>query len=150
MTTTRSALIFTATSLLFLGSCAGVPRGHTTALHEAATQGDIDEIQILISEESDVDIRDEDGRTALHHSAISGDIIVMAALLNAGADPDLTDVEGRAALHYAAITCNPDLAAILLGADANPDIRDDEDETALDIAERSACEEVVQTIQSAY
>ena len=134
--------------VIFLISCAGVPRGRTTALHEAADDGDIREIKILISEESDVDARDEEGRTALHHAAMTGDILVVAALLNAGADPDLPDVDGRVSLHYAVLICNPDLAAMLLGADADPSLVDNYDETPLDLAIRSGCEEVEQTIES--
>ncbi|MCK5736247.1 MAG: ankyrin repeat domain-containing protein [Spirochaetaceae bacterium] len=134
--------------IFFLFSCAGVPRGRTTALHDAADTGDIRIIEELISEDSNVDIRDEEGRTALHHAAIAGDILVTAALLNAGADPDLPDKTGRVPLHYAVLSCNPDLTAMLLGADANPFIADKDEETALDIAISIGCEEVEHTINS--
>jgi ankyrin repeat protein len=134
---------------LLLVSCAGVPRGKTTVLHEAVNEGDVDDVKELISEVPDVDVRDEVGRTALHYAAITGDIVIAAALLNAGADPDLTDVDGRVPLHYAALSCHADMAAMLLGADADYRIIDDDDESPLDLAVRRSCEEVEQTIRSA-
>ncbi len=144
-----AATLLTATVfIMFLGSCAAAPRGRTTALHEAADEGDIREIEELISEKSDVDARDEEGRTALHYAAIAGDILVTAALLNAGADPNLPDRDGRVPLHFAVLSCNPDLTAMLLGADADPAVNDKDEETPLELAVRSGCEEAEQTIRS--
>ena len=134
--------------LIILGSSAGVPRGYTTVLHDAAADGDLREVEELISESFDVDARDEKGRTGLHYAAISGDILVTAALLNAGADPDLPDVDGRVALHYAVLSCNADLAAMLLGADADPYLIDEDGQSPLDLATANGCEEVEQTINS--
>lgn len=133
---------------LVLGSCAGAPKGQVTALYEAADSGDLQVVEELISEVSDVDARDKDGRTALHHAAIAGDILVTAALLNAGANPDIRDKSGRVPLHYAVLSCKPDLAAMLLAADADPFIEDRKEQTPLDLAGEKGCEEVAQTIES--
>jgi len=143
-----AVLFFNTAIVLFLGSCAGAPSGGVTTLHEAADKGDIRVVEELISEDSDVDSRDKEGRTALHHAAISGDILITAALLNAGANPDIQDKSGRVPLHYAVLSCNPDLAAMLLAAEADPFIADKNDETPLNLADENGCEEVAQTINS--
>jgi len=105
-------------------------------------------VEELISEVSNVDARDKEGRTALHHAAMAGDILVTAALLNAGADPDIRDKSGRVPLHYAVLSCKPDLAAMLLAAEADPFITDRNEQNPLDLAEEKGCEEVEQTIKS--
>ena len=134
--------------LLLFVSCAGVPTGRSTALHDAAGRGDVAALQDLLSEESKVDARDEEGRTALHRAAMAGDVLAAAALLDAGADPDLTDREGRSPLHYAVLACDSDLVAMILGAEARSDIRDDADEDPLDLARRTGCDAAVDTILS--
>jgi len=142
------SLLHTLLFILLLSSCAGVPNGRTTAMHDAADTGDLRVIEELISEDSNVDAMDKDGRTALHHAAIAGNVLVTAALLNAGADPDLQDKSGRVPLHYAVLSCNTDLVAMLLAADADPFTADKNKETPMNLAENIACEEVEQTINS--
>ena len=148
MTPRVPTTVLAVSCFLLIASCAGIPRGRTTALHEATDRGDIQALRDMLADTTRVDSRDESGRTALHHAALSGDILVVAALLDAGANPNLQDISGRVPLHYAVLVCSADLAAMLLGAGADTAISDKKDISPLELARETDCEEVVETITS--
>jgi len=74
------------------------------ALRQAAANGDINDVKLLISLVEDINARDSNlkvKRTALHWAAIKGHEDCYQALLKAGADPDLIDkAEKKTAYQY--------------------------------------------------
>jgi len=65
-----------------------------TPLHWAASQGDLEAIQILTSRGADVEARDRIGRTPLHWAAMFGPARSARALLDAGSDTEARDFIG--------------------------------------------------------
>ncbi|PMD41336.1 ankyrin, partial [Hyaloscypha variabilis F] len=59
-----------------------------TALHNAADQGGVTMIQLLLDHGADVHARNQIGETALHFAARKGDLKAIAMLLDRGADID--------------------------------------------------------------
>ena len=102
---------------------------HATSLHDAARDGDIDKIQMLLSSGADPDatvrIEEMDGITALHLAARKGHTDIVAVLLQTGADPNVTaggeEIGEVTALHFAAAAGHTDIVAVLLQASADPD-----------------------------
>jgi len=70
-------------------------------LLEAASTGNIAQLQKLIESGADIDAHDQAGRTALMAAAGDGQLKAVFALLNAGANPALRDNSRRAARDYA-------------------------------------------------
>ncbi len=85
------------TTCLFLGILVLVTPGVNTgaegaaSIHEAARQGDIEQIKKLIEATVDINARDDHGRTALHYAAMIGHKDVVTLLVGIGADVDLTN-----------------------------------------------------------
>ncbi|GMT18989.1 hypothetical protein PFISCL1PPCAC_10286 [Pristionchus fissidentatus] len=72
-----------------------------TPLMLAASQGQMDSVQMLVSRGADIDAIDEQGRTALMLGAIHGHLAIVDLLLSMGADEGHKDNDGATALHYA-------------------------------------------------
>ena len=64
------------------------------SLDEAAADGDIDRIRLLLSAGGDVNERDRQGRTALHHAAEGGHKDVVELLIDKGANINVRNNEG--------------------------------------------------------
>src|SRR5688572_24961558 len=94
-----------------------------TALHWAASHGDLDEARMLISAGARVDVVTRNGNyTPLHLAAKSGNAPAMRALLDAGADASAkTSSGGALPLHLAAAQGNPDAIVALLEKGAKVD-----------------------------
>lgn len=104
---------------------AGLGVGAVTPLHMAASNGNIELVDILIRGGATVDARDALGNTPLLMGAMNGHLDVVRSLLATGADPNSSGGE-YTALHVAAIGGHLELVALLLrnGANVNP-IHDD-------------------------
>jgi len=59
---------------------------HTKTIHEAAADGDLEQIKVLLAKGSDVDTRDKDGWTPLHVAAQKGHKDVIKLLIVRGAN----------------------------------------------------------------
>ena len=94
-----------------------------TALHWAASHGDLDEARMLISAGARVDVVTRNGNyTPLHLAARSGNATVIRALLDAGADVSVkTSSGGAQPIHLAAAQGNPDAIVALLEKGAKVD-----------------------------
>ncbi|PWU15918.1 MAG: hypothetical protein C5B50_14510 [Verrucomicrobia bacterium] len=98
-----------------------------TALMEAAENGQLEAVQLLIRAGARVDEQcgqsweDDQNRTALMHAIEAGDCQIVQALLNAGASASIEDGDGRTPLHYAAERGDVDLIRMLVKAGAKVD-----------------------------
>ncbi len=94
-----------------------------TALHWAASHGDLDEARMLISAGARVDVVTRNGNyTPLHLAARAGNATVIRALLDAGADVSVkTSSGGAQPIHLAAAQGNPDALVALLEKGAKVD-----------------------------
>ncbi len=72
-----------------------------TALHKAASAGDIEVLELLLFRQIDFGARNSVGWTALHIAAANGVASLVRLLLEAGADPSATTLDQRNALHLA-------------------------------------------------
>ena len=77
--------------------------GLTMSLIESAASGDIEKLQELIHEGSDVNQQDEEGRTALIDASRADHLQCVELLTDAGADVNMTGLNGWTALFTASI-----------------------------------------------
>jgi len=97
-----------------------------TALHWAASHGDVDEARMLISAGARLDAVTRNGNyTPLHLAAKGGNVAAVRTLLDAGASASAkTSSGGALPLHLAAAQGNPDVIAALLDKGAVVDARE--------------------------
>ncbi|OAP57703.1 hypothetical protein AYL99_08441 [Fonsecaea erecta] len=82
--------------------------------HLAATRKDMDLLQLLLTNQSSVDMRDSDGLTALLWAAHGDDEVGVRLLLEYGADIEAPDCKGAIPLHWAAAYGSASVAKRLL------------------------------------
>ena len=97
-----------------------------TALHWAASHGDVDEARMLISAGARVDAMTRNGNyTPLHLASRAGNAAVVKALVESGASVNAKTTSGGAtALHFAAGQGSVDVIGVLLNKGAQVDARD--------------------------
>ena len=71
------------------------------SLHEAAADGDIEQVKLLISKGADINSKDKGGNIPLHYAVKAGKIEVVQLLIEAGADINVKDNRDRTPLHMA-------------------------------------------------
>lgn len=90
---------------------------------DAAMDGDLDRVRVLIQQGADVNASQGDGMTALHWAAENGDVAIVEVLLLAGAFPDaVTRIGAHTPLHLAARAARTDAVLALLKGGASPDL----------------------------
>ncbi|HEX8651669.1 MAG TPA: ankyrin repeat domain-containing protein [Pyrinomonadaceae bacterium] len=103
----------------------------TMSLQRAVDQGDIGNVNALISGGADVNSRTEDGWTPLMLATIKGYADVARALLQRGADVNARNKKGWTALMFAVSMGDLDTLRVLLEGKAELDARDNDGKTAL-------------------
>jgi ankyrin repeat protein len=90
-------------------------------LHDAARDGNLSQVKILLKQGADVNKRTEAGETPLHWAALGGHTAVVNELLKSGADVNAQNGFGSTPLHWAAGGGKQSVAVLLLdgGADVN-------------------------------
>lgn len=117
------------------------------SIHEAALNGRGADIEKLLTEGADINVRDEDGRTALMYAAFNGHTSIIEKLIKKGALVNLADNYGRTALMFASSGPYPEAVRLLLKNQADPNIQDkDEHFTALMYAAAEGQTEVVKIL----
>ena len=71
-------------------------------IHAAAKSGNIEIIELLLSQGFEVDSRDGEGTTPLMYTALNGHEGAFQMLIQNGADPSLKSNKGYSLLHFAA------------------------------------------------
>jgi excisionase family DNA binding protein len=108
----------------------GVPSSGMS-LQRAVDQGDVSNVNALISGGADVNARTEDGWTPLMLATIKGYAEVAQALLKQGADVNARNKKGWTALMFAVSMGDLDTMRVLLDGGAEIDARDNDGKTPL-------------------
>ncbi len=90
-------------------------------LLEAALNGDMVKVELLIEKGVDINAKDDSGWTALIHAARHGHTEIAEFLIQKGAEVDAKDINGWTALMYAAYNGHTETVELLIekGADIN-------------------------------
>lgn len=94
-----------------------------TALHTAASTGDMDFLVAVLDAGADVDHANSEGYCALHAASAGGHLEAVRAMLSCGANPSVADNSGFTPLHDAAASGNLALIKVLLGYGADAGAR---------------------------
>jgi ankyrin repeat protein len=78
-----------------------------TALHMAASRGEVSVVQFLIANGSDVNAKNRDGETPLHNAAYRGRDLVIPLLIRGGADLAAKNTKGETPLAKTALGVRP-------------------------------------------
>ena len=106
-----------------------------SALHHAASAGNLPALKALLVAKSDLRATDKAGATPLHWAAARGRAEAVSALIAARAPLDLADAEGQTPLHMAVAAGHAAVARVLLDAGADPNIVNHRGQNALSYAE---------------
>lgn len=85
----------------------------STALYDAANEGDLLKVQALLKQGAKVDIQNKLGESALIIAVIREHIDIARELLSSGANPNLPDNDGYTSLHHAALSNNLEMIKLL-------------------------------------
>ena len=107
------------------GSVTGAEQ--VVSLHEAALNGDLNKVSLLLDRGCNPDTLDADGRTAPMYAAFNGHTTVLQKLIQRGASVNACDVYGRTALMMAASGPYQEAVKLLLVNQADPNITDKEE-----------------------
>lgn len=119
------------------------------SIHEAALNGQISAVIVILETGTDPDTIDEDGRTALMYAAFNGHTETVKRLIEKGANVNLRDPNGRTPLMMAASGPYAETVRILLENNADPDLADSQEHfTALMFAAAEGQLDVVRVLLS--
>ncbi|MGH0122561.1 UNVERIFIED_CONTAM: hypothetical protein FKN15_038111 [Acipenser sinensis] len=88
--------------ILKVGNVNTVNSSHETLLHIAASHGQVQVIEYLLSKGAKLDVRDKNGSSPLHRAAERGHAQAVKVLLEAGANIYATDKKSKTPFHLAA------------------------------------------------
>ena len=114
-----------------------------TLLANAAYQGNLQVVNMLITRAADFEVIDKNGQTSLNLAARQGHTEIVSALLQAGSCVDHPDNDGWTALRSAAWGGHTDVVGLLLTAGAEVDHADSDQRTALRAAAWGGHDDIV-------
>ncbi|XP_046983156.1 ankyrin repeat, PH and SEC7 domain containing protein secG-like [Schistocerca americana] len=100
-------------------------------LIQAAKEGAVEELLMLLKDKADLGATDENNKTALHWAAAGGHTVAVRCLLMAGADVGARDNSLQTPLHEAALNGHAALVQLLVASSADPNARDEDGWTPL-------------------
>jgi len=107
-----------------------------SALNEAASKGNIDQMRRLLARGARINERNPSGgATALSDAALNGQLEAVKFLLRRGANVHRTNDDGNTALHVAAFMCEFEIVNTLLQKGASTSVRNDRRETPVDVVD---------------
>ena len=135
-------------SAILEGGCPvnAVDSAGWTALHRAASRGNVDVVEVLVERGASVDAQSSNGCTPLHLAAFNGHLGVVSELLRLGAQASMTVVAGeyyRTPLHQAAGRGHKEIVSVLLDAGCPIDVVNSEGCSALHFAAGGGAVEVI-------
>ena len=86
----------------------------STALHWAASNGNMNIVEILLDRGIDINSKDTYGNTALHYAAMNGKMNIVEILVDRGIDINSKNNIGWTALHLAAMNGYTNIVEMLL------------------------------------
>jgi hypothetical protein len=92
---------------------------HNTALHYAASRGNLEIVDLLLKAKAKVDIKGNNGFTPLHFAVGQGHLEITLKLLEVGADPNAKEDESNTPMHFAAEGNDLKLLELLREKDGN-------------------------------
>ncbi len=95
-----------------------------TALHDAATVGDLDICRVLLAHHADIDAKDAHGNTSLHLGASGGHVQVVWELIRRGATCNIYNNERQSPLHVAIMEEKANCVKALLDGGSDPNLLD--------------------------
>ncbi|XP_069793594.1 acyl-CoA-binding domain-containing protein 6-like isoform X9 [Narcine bancroftii] len=102
-------------------------REEDKTIFDHCRENNIDHIlKALVSQNVDVNLKDEEGRALLHWACDRGHKELVRILLQQKAEINDQDYEGQTALHYASACEFADIVELLLNSGADPSIQDGE------------------------
>ncbi|KAI9776816.1 MAG: hypothetical protein M1839_009367 [Geoglossum umbratile] len=93
-----------------------------TALHQAASKGNSDMIELLTALDVEIESRTPDGATPLLTAVSANQISAVSTLLRHHADVLVTDTDGWGVLHHAVHGSAANIIRLLLSQDSRPDV----------------------------
>jgi len=124
-----------------------VPAATDTRLHQAALDGNKEEVMRLLEEGLNVNSKDPDGRTPMMYASFNGHTEIVSELLKKGTMVNLRDNYGRTALMFASSGPFPETVKLLLQNKAEPNLADGEEHfTALMYAAAEGHLEIVKIL----
>jgi ankyrin repeat protein len=115
--------------------------------HEAAKNGNIDQVKALIKEGKVViDARGENNNTALQYAAEYGHAEIVIALIDAGANIKLFNADDKTPLHLATENGHAETVEVLLKNGAPVDLVSNDCDTALQLAAEIGWAKVVEVL----
>lgn len=100
-------------------------------IHSAASIGNLEIMEFLLSKGANANLKNDGGRTALHYAASKGWLKIAELLISHGAKINLKDKVGCTPLHRAASTGNSTLCEFLIEEGAEVDATDRAGQTPL-------------------
>ncbi len=117
-----------------------------TALMIAATNGNVDLVEVLLDQQADANVVNKNRSTALMFAAYHGHRRIVDLLIQHGADVNALNVNGSTALMSAAWQGHGAVVVQLMDAYADPDIKDAEGITAAGHAKAQKHPELTQLL----
>ncbi len=136
--------LLVVTAALLLSACAG-----TTPIHRAAEQGDLADLDRLLTQGESPNKTGSGGRTPLHEAARQGHVAALERLVERGARIDARSGDGRTPLMLAADKGRSEIVARLLELGANPDASNERGRTALMLVAKRGHYEVAKLLLAA-
>lgn len=99
----------------------------SASIHEAALNGDLENLTDLLEKGTNINSKDPDNRTALMYAAFNGHTEIIRLLLDKGAVVNVFDSYGRTPLMMASSGPFPEAVKLLLDFKADPNVADKEE-----------------------
>lgn len=127
----RFALLLMVFATLLAAGCSEKEKALVTAVKDGNTA----QVQSLLDQGENPNLKAKDGKTVLMLAAYQGHTDIAKLLIDKGADVNAKDSDGKTALMYAAQQGNIDVAKLLLENGADINAVDNNGKTALQIAQ---------------
>lgn len=135
--------------LLLLVSCVTVPafaqrdnQQISTSLHQAVVDGDIDQVQTLLSKGADVNVRNRMNWTPMHTAVRNRRRAIVELLISKGGDINAQNGSRQTPLYVAVDTGQKDVVELLITKGADVNIVAGRGENALSLAKKKGNKEI--------